>query len=301
MSFKSRVSYLKFQYAFIFSAFLLFFTPNTLVFAEEVRVIGKFLSFSAPFAKYPAGERGDTTIHSEHEVFRLAQASTYCPRIIKLYTNIFKRIIEQNSLKAFAEQDPPLELKVHCRLPSFLANSLSPNFRSSPTRRWITMTSPFVTTLDSEDEIAFIISHEIAHALFLQQDIDNNNNNGQSGSSTLTKHQEKSIKAGEFKADIYGAILMLNAGYSSKALDTVFRNMYAHLGILNLIAIKYLHLTGKLSEEEFFSTHGSPTERYQNVSQTLSNLLIQLKYLPLTRSLDFFEARAESYKIDYLK
>lgn len=87
-----------------------------------------------------------------------------CPLQANMVSNIFKRIIEANHLEHFLTVDPGFEISIGCS---------DKNINSTGLRLggFVNFPGVIVGKLPDEDQIAFILGHEISHYLLAHDEL----------------------------------------------------------------------------------------------------------------------------------
>lgn len=137
------------------------------------------------------------------------------------------------------------------------------------------ITTALLNRLETEDQIAGVLGHEIVHVLArhsAQQIAKSDLTNGLIGavgvaSGDASASQTAAMigqlinmsygRADEIQSDTLGVCLMINAGYDPNAMIDVM-NVLAQAG-------------GGSSQSEFFSTHPSPDNRIARIEEAIAN------------------------------
>lgn len=130
-----------------------------------------------------------------------------CPKISKLVFSIFDRLISSNKLEAFA--DGPIGLRISMNCLGVFATGTGVGDHANETGA-ITIQSSLVKVLKTEDELAFVLSHEIAHVLLAHPQLKFDWRRTGMTTPNPTSKQEA-------EADRLGAILSANAGYNVRS------------------------------------------------------------------------------------
>lgn len=196
------------------------------------------------------------------------KAALECPAITKVLTKIFDRIVEANSLQKFINDGPGMGLVVDCHDPKYgvaLKKSKGPhcNYYNA-----IVIGSGIVKGLDSEDEIAFVISHEMAHVLQGHSEINWNFSEQHKDMDTKSRAYRRLRKPivteQEAQADELGVILMGNAGYSPlKAPQALHNAKKFYIGPKALLVV---------SDFLFNDGHGSSSIRNERILKASEEL-----------------------------
>jgi predicted Zn-dependent protease len=139
----------------------------------------------------------------------------------------------------------------------------------------IFITTALLSALDTEDEVAGVLSHEIVHVLArhsAQQIAKNELTNGLVGavgvaSGDASAAQTAAIigqlvnmrygREDELQSDTLGVCVMMDAGYDPNAMIEVMQVLEA--------------ASGDSSQPEFVSTHPSPQNRIEHIEQAIQN------------------------------
>lgn len=177
------------------------------------------------------------------------------------------QIITNRLIKASGDKD--MKAEIH------FFKSTTPNAFSLPGNK-IAVLSEFLKDSKSENEIAAVLAHEMGHMAkrdALEAFIEEQGVNaivtliGSSGGySDLTKFASfvqamNYSRKKEFRADEYGAKLLLKAGYSPKALSSFLSRLDDEHPLLNGKAAEYTEYL------EFLSTHPDTKERVRRLNQ----------------------------------
>ena len=158
-------------------------------------------------------------------------------------------------------------------------------------RNYIVIPAGVVSYLQSESEIAFLIAHEIAHLLLghLELAIDLSTELKDEPQEAIIRHKTRlHVAKIEPEADIYGAILMFNAGYSPySAYPALVQAENHYSGFFR----KHLFLNTGLIDA-FDDGHGSPRKRRLKIEGYFQSSNVKNTYEPLL-TLELKEARKE--------
>lgn len=152
----------------------------------------QFLSYKALLPSHPGDVSGKT-----------------CPRQVTVVKNIYKRIIEANHLEQFLTADPGLEISIGC---------IDKNITSTGLRLggFVVFPGVIVGKLPDEDQIAFILGHEISHYLLAHDEL---RIHWQQSEKAVTVQE---LQNTELQADALGLQLIVAAGYDPYAsIDTM--------------------------------------------------------------------------------
>lgn len=137
------------------------------------------------------------------------------------------------------------------------------------------ITTALLNRLETEDQIAGVLGHEIVHVLArhsAQQIAKSDLTNGLIGavgvaSGDASASQTAAMigqlinmsygRADEIQSDTLGVCLMINAGYDPNAM----------IDVMNILA----EAGGGRSQSEFFSTHPSPDNRIARIEEAIAN------------------------------
>lgn len=133
-----------------------------------------------------------------------------CPQQVAVVRNIFNRIMKANNLEQFLTVDPGLEISIGC---------IDKNIDSTGLRLggFVSFPGVIVGKLPDEDQIAFILGHEISHYLLAHDEL-----------RIHWKQIDKMITAEEnqnteLQADALGLQLIAAAGYDPYASIDVMK------------------------------------------------------------------------------
>jgi hypothetical protein len=179
-----------------------------------------------------------------------------CPVAAKLFQRIYWRIVVSNHLRSFIENGPGMDLLVQCEVIA----GMGP--RTTPTNG-VVVTTSILRAEDTEDEISFVLAHEMAHILLghseLEWDL-----RAQSKMLNISLDQSSLkrsfLEKSEPEADSLGALLIWNAGYNPYALKTALDK---------IASSSQGWLTGKVVEYFFNDGHGTHRWRSSNVNKML--------------------------------
>jgi hypothetical protein len=138
-----------------------------------------------------------------------------CPAQYALIQRVFQRIIESNSLLGFVRGEPGVTLLVWCD---------SPKIDSTYAQMGgvIHLSGAAIGKADSEDEVAFVLAHEVAH-LLLAHDEEYAGFLLRTGIQ-IDRHRQEEV------ADRTGLELIANAGYDAAATEDLIYHLRVESG-----------------------------------------------------------------------
>lgn len=223
----------------ISTAFLLGFSCLHVQASESAYVVrGSYSSFELPsrplgsIANYRdfvlSRQNGARSMYGDP----LPIARNSCPAITALYEDLYNKIIEANGLTEFVQDGPGISLRIECtfsrtRLMFGLSRGAQTDLNNN-----VILDSRVALAADSEDEVAFVLGHEIAHALFGHGELQRDH---EIELRKLLRVSKKAVEARRLEivtahediADRFGALLILNTGYNPYSGPEALRKVYA--------------------------------------------------------------------------
>ena len=149
-----------------------------------------------------------------------------CPVATALLVKIFRHLVDANGLKPFIDQGPGMALAVSCDDGLSHQDGLLSGAEAIGTNT-IVFGAGLAQALASEDEIAFIMAHEMSHVLLGHTEFsfyEASMPAEQRNSPREEKRKQQLTSVFEPAADIHGAILTWNAGYNPYAGPAALTN-----------------------------------------------------------------------------
>lgn len=174
-----------------------------------------------------------------------------CPAISRAIRKVYDHLISSNNLTSYAEANPGLALVVKCNEKTYKEGGPRSSVDGT-----ISIPAAVFLHIKSEDELAFLIAHEIGHKISAHSA-------SQVEFLTNFKDIHDYVQA-EIEGDKVGVTLMANAGYSSKALRPVLKDLYR--AVNGKASMLFNGDPGK------GSIHGSANERIERTEKTLKDL-----------------------------
>jgi len=216
--------------------FFLLLLNSSLVYAQQDWLIvnGENYSFKLPerpiisqesYEKYVAVSNfaSRKSIHLSPQV-----TEKTCPKSTKILKKIYDQIIDKNNLHSFMMNGPNIKFRIRCQDDKYDFNMNKFSGPHVDVTNNLIIPASVVYALKSEDEIGFIIAHEVAHIIMGHMEIHFNEHLAYLNDNPLKISQEDQFKQKhmhEFEADLYGAILMWNAGYNPFSAYVSLKNI----------------------------------------------------------------------------
>lgn len=232
---------------------------------------------------------GDATYALSTESAEDYRASSFkrCPAVSKLIFKIFDRIVEANGLRESLEPDSPV-FKLDMRCLSTLSGGGSDAGSNS---LGLSIPASIVEALQSEDEIAFMLGHEMSHVILKHYKV-----RPESRRSPLPEavwvNQTGVGSQTEKEADGLGTILVANSGYDPRAshdgLCNIVRTVlnYNWMTPCALLAFSADNVHGTVQQrtariEEILTKIGYPESPRLTVSKDLENARLEFDQIKL--------------------
>lgn len=240
-----------------------------------VIVVISLISYFASQVYNPVtGENQYLSLTPEQEIALGLQSA---PELIQEFGGLYPDDAAQDSIDEIGNRlvndsiarDTPWQFDFH-----ILDNAETVNAFALPGGQ-IFITTALLSALDTEDEVAGVLSHEIVHVLArhsAQQIAKNDLTNGLVGavgvaSGDASAAQTAAIigqlvnmrygREDEIQSDTLGVCVMIDAGYDPNAMIEVMQVLEA--------------ASGGSSQPEFFSTHPSTENRISQIEQAIQN------------------------------
>lgn len=210
-----------------------------------------------------------------------ADGSSRCPLFSKLVFKITDRIVESNDLRKYVDPDSPL-FKTQVGCVNVTKGEGGPNSGYTG----VFLPASLSIAIDNEDEIAFVIAHEMAHIILRHYRVGPEYRKFKLTSEIWSTQLGEGSQA-EKEADGLGAILVANSGYDPRAANeslchTIrFIKDYPSYSPCLVIDLKP------------DASHGSNHERFSRIESVLEKIGYG-KSPGRTRSSELIDARKES-------
>lgn len=233
----------------------------------------------------PVGSTGAYFTVLMHKVDRhvspgitIEEAKRICPISATIIQKIFNRIVLKNDLRKFINDGPGIFLDVDCYSQDTPHSELDEVY----------IPANVLQAETSEDEVAYIIAHEMSHVLFghTEKLLDLETLEMKLGDENKALQQRvlKTTQESEAQADHYGGILVWNAGYNPSCLKK---------SLLNYEKLYQGFFMRFLSQYVFDDGHGSNRERQARVKNRFlepANLSVKCN---VAKSVEIERARKE--------
>lgn len=217
----------------------------------------------------------------------IGEAKQRCPETASIIEHIYKKIIVKNHLQEFLKTGPGFQLHVTCNDDrEYAPAGYSVGAYASMTH--LVFPSSLVRGLNTEDEIAFVIAHEMSHVLMGHtENLLDINEWGRTINYKKELFEPKMLEVTAFsesQADKYAAFLMWNAGYRVACAQNALENYTRfYLGTIMNFLSRFMGDDG----------HGSARARQQRL---MSEVMVPAKMeltCPKTKSASILRARAK--------
>jgi hypothetical protein len=206
----------------------------------------------------------------------------HCPAVSKIVTRIYDRLVTTNQLEQFSLMYQGMRVQVSC-------DDVLPKGSGWGTRATkdgtVEIAASIASYSKSEDEMAFIIAHEMAHIVLGHNELDVS----VFDLGTEDMDLNKAFAAAENDADRLGAILVANSGYDPRAAIDALWHLAQFVEPILSWSPFIIYAYG-------FGSHGTLAERQSHVEDGLSQ--VAYKGNPSrTRSVELNEAKAEHKRL----
>jgi predicted Zn-dependent protease len=215
------------------------------------------------------------TRQSEWEREAREKYSSGCPNSQKYVSSIFNRIVERNSLESMVNSPTGVGIVVMCRH----------EVNSTATRAGvIELAGGDLLLANSDDEIAYVIAHEMAHMLLGHDELIAGIGMNMKEVVEQADAAGLNLSTMEWEADDAGLILITRAGFDPIAAASMKSRSLIKAGACFGISGKCIHYNRAGSFDAFI-------ERAERINATIKKE--KLMSIPDTRSELFHAAQAE--------